>query len=283
MSNAPQHNNMPKLNFDLSKLPNLTDLSAENLCENVQAINSLCENPRLKAIMERLVQHSHAFVREVGLTTEEWMQAIEFLTAVGQKCSPIRQEFILLSDVLGISALVDNLNFPKPAISTGESIASEGKGEYMLVLGKVVDTEGNPVKGVTMETWETDDTGMYDTQHDGQFAVDCRGQLKLDDDGLYKFRAVRPVPYPIPNDGPVGDLLQKLNRHEYRPAHLHMMLSAPGFEPLTTALYFEGDPFITRRVITKPSSKIHQLQADTCFIRFPCSPLATPSLVSNRR
>ncbi|KAK4705464.1 hypothetical protein P7C70_g735, partial [Phenoliferia sp. Uapishka_3] len=270
-------------NVELSRLPDLTDMTAETLTENVIKINSLCEDPRLKFVMERAVTHLHAFAKEVGLTTEEWMATIQFLTATGKICSDIRQEFILLSDILGLSALVDTMNHPVPAgseateatvlgpfftedshdIPAGESIASEGKGEYMYVQGYVKDLQGKGIEGCTVETWETDEdgeyilkelrsgprmtlssSGLYDTQYDGRSQPDCRGRLTTDKDGKYCYRAVLPVAYPIPNDGPVGTFLRKLNRHVFRPAHLHMQFAAKGFEPLTTALYFTGDDYL---------------------------------------
>ncbi|KAM0753952.1 Intradiol ring-cleavage dioxygenase [Meredithblackwellia eburnea MCA 4105] len=249
--------------IDVSLLPNLTDLSADSLTDNVIAINSLCENPRLKFVMERLVKHLHAFTKEVGLTTEEWMTAIEFLTKTGQTCSDIRQEFILLSDIFGLSALVDTLNNPKPAGATevtvlgpfetndckdipmGQSIASEGKGEPMWVSGRVTDMQGKGVGGCVIETWETDEEGFYDTQYEGRVEPDCRGKITTAPDGTYEFQAVLPVIYPIPSDGPVGALLRKLNRHVFRPSHLHMTFTKPGFEHLVTALYFPGDKYLS--------------------------------------
>ncbi|KAM0756153.1 Intradiol ring-cleavage dioxygenase [Meredithblackwellia eburnea MCA 4105] len=252
-------------NIDLKKLPNLTDLSADNLMENVIAINSLCEDDRLKFVIEKLTRHIHDFTKEVGLTTEEWFAGIHFLTKTGQICTDIRQEFILLSDIFGLSALVDTLNHPKPAgtlatestvlgpfftedaadIPIGDSIASEGKGEYMYVSGKVTDLQDNGIAGCVIETWETDDEGLYDTQYICRDKPDCRGRITTAADGTYSFRAVLPVPYPIPNDGPVGKLLRRLNRHVFRPSHLHMTFTAPGFEHLITSLYFRGDEYLT--------------------------------------
>ncbi|KAM0793550.1 hypothetical protein ACM66B_000987 [Microbotryomycetes sp. NB124-2] len=249
--------------IDLSQLPNLTDMSAESITNNVHAINSLCKDQRLKFVIERLVNHLHDFAREVGLTTDEWMAGIQFLTATGQICSDIRQEFILLSDALGLSALVDNLNHPKPEaasestvlgpfhtedahqLANGDSIASEGKGEYMYVKGRVTDTQGRPVANCTIETWETDDEGLYDTQYADRDGPDCRGKVITDTEGNYSFRCVRPVPYPIPNDGPVGKLLTQLHRHVFRPAHLHFWFKPPSeYEELITAVYLKGDPYL---------------------------------------
>ncbi|KAG8859745.1 hypothetical protein FRB96_004319 [Tulasnella sp. 330] len=251
-----------KTTADLDKLPDVSDISPETITDSVNAINSTCTDPRQKFIMERLITHLHAVVSETNLTTQEWMSTIQFLTRVGQTCTSLRQEFILLSDVLGVSALVDSINHPRVHGSTentvlgpfftedaadvdhGASIASEGKGEYMYVHGKLTNTSGEPVANAKIETWETDDQGMYDTQYEGREAPDCRGRLRSRDDGTFAYRAVVPVAYPIPGDGPVGDLLKSLGRHNFRPAHLHIMIEAPGYETITTALYPEGDRYL---------------------------------------
>ncbi|RDB27606.1 Hydroxyquinol 1,2-dioxygenase [Hypsizygus marmoreus] len=248
--------------IDLSKLPKSMDMSAESITANVHAINSYCPDERMKFVFKSLVTHLHDFVRETSLTSEEWMTAIQFLTQTGKMCSDIRQEFILLSDALGVSTLVDTINNAKPPTATeatvlgpfytedalevanGDSIASEGKGDYMFVEGRVLDTKGNPIAGAIIDTWETDGDGLYDTQYSNREKPDCRGRLFSGEDGSYSFRAVVPVPYPIPSDGTVGGLLKKLGRHVFRPAHLHIMIEAPGFEKLTTALYMEGDPYL---------------------------------------
>ncbi|KAJ7709024.1 intradiol ring-cleavage dioxygenase [Mycena rosella] len=249
--------------IDLSKLPQVLDMSADSITENVHAINSNCTDERTKFIFKNLVTHLHDFVRETSITTEEWMTALEFLTRTGQKCTDIRQEFILLSDVLGVSSLVDSMNNAKPPGATeatvlgpffttdalefdnGASIASEGKGDYMWVEGKVLDTKGNPIPNCLIDTWETDSNGLYDTQYSQRGGPDCRGRLHTKDDGSFFFRAIVPVSYPIPSDGPVGHMVKALGRHVFRPAHLHMMLQATGFEKLTTALYFKGNPYLT--------------------------------------
>lgn len=191
------------------------------------------------------------------------MTAINFLTRTGQACTPIRQEFILLSDVLGVSALVDGLNNPKvsggtassvlgpfftddaPDVTIGDTIASEGMGEYMYVEGRVLDTHGKPVPNATIETWETDSEGFYDTQYSDRTRPDCRGRLRSDEEGRYGYRAVVPVAYAIPGDGPVGELLTHLNRHNMRPNHLHVSIEAPGYRKLVTALYARGDKWLS--------------------------------------
>ncbi|KAJ7498101.1 intradiol ring-cleavage dioxygenase [Mycena galericulata] len=253
--------------IDLSKLPKILDMSAESITENVHAMNSNCPDERMKFVFKNLITHLHDFVRETSITTEEWMTALEFLTETGQKCSDIRQEFILLSDSLGVSALVDSINNAKPPGATestvlgpffttdalefenGESIASEGKGDYLWVEGKVLDTKGNPIPNCIIDTWETDGHGLYDVQYSHRGGPDCRGRLHTTEDGSFFFRAIVPVSYPIPSDGTVGRMVKALGRHAFRPAHLHMMLEAPGFEKLTTALYFKGDPYITSDVV----------------------------------
>ncbi|KZV93878.1 aromatic compound dioxygenase [Exidia glandulosa HHB12029] len=254
---------MSKINehktFDDLPLPD-TDAIVSS---NARIVNRDCPDPRLKFLTDTLVRHLHDYVRETNLTTAEWMSTIQFLTQTGHMCTDIRQEFILLSDVLGVSALVDALNHPKvgdstestvlgpfftedaPEVSIGGAIASEGKGSPMYVHGRVLDTSGKPIPGATIETWETDDTGHYDTQYENRGEPDCRGRLKSADDGTYAFRGVVPVAYPIPGDGPVGKLIGKLGRHNMRPAHLHLMVTAEGFEPLITSFYPSGDQYIT--------------------------------------
>jgi protocatechuate 3,4-dioxygenase beta subunit len=248
---------------DLSKLPQNMNMTATSITENVHAMNANVKDERTKFIFHSLVDHLHDFVRETALTTEEWMTAINFLTETGKMCTDIRQEFILLSDTLGVSTLVDSMNNAKPPGATestvlgpfftedahdlqlGDSIASEGKGDYMYVEGRVTDIQGKSVANAIIDTWETDGHGLYDTQYDERVGPDCRGRLRTAEDGSYAFRAVVPVSYPIPSDGPVGKMVSALGRHLLRPAHLHIQIQAPGYESLTTALYFEGDPYLT--------------------------------------
>lgn len=261
MSDAPAvkatSNGIPPPNFDLP-LPDRPDI----ITANVLKLSEQAPNPRHRFIFKALIKHLHQFVNETSLTTDEWMAAIEFMTRTGQKCTPLRQENILLSDVLGVSALVDSLNNPVAGGATensvlgpfftedaadvdfGESIASEGKGEYMYVEGRVLTTDGQPIPNAVIDTWETDADGFYDTQYANRSHPDCRGRLRTDDDGRFGYRAVVPVSYPIPGDGPVGELLLLLGRHNMRPNHLHVVVEAPGFHKLVTAFYPEGCDFI---------------------------------------
>ncbi|KAF9769168.1 hypothetical protein IL306_013430 [Fusarium sp. DS 682] len=242
---------------------NLKDLTIDNITENVHAINSQCSNLRLKYILERVVTHLHDLARETRLTTDEWMTAIQFLTQVGQICTDVRQEFILLSDILGLSLLVDSIDHPKPKGSTegtvlgpfhtheaehvkeGSLISHDADGEPLLVLCTLKDVNGKPIPGATIDVWETDSKGFYDVQHADRDGPDGRAVLTSDEEGNFWFKAIVPVPYPIPHDGPVGKLLDKLGRHCYRPSHMHFMFKKDGYDPLITALYLKDDPYET--------------------------------------
>ncbi|PWW74170.1 aromatic compound dioxygenase [Tuber magnatum] len=245
------------------KIPSMIDLTAENITANTIAVNSQGPDERLRYLMERLVTHLHGFARETQLTTEEWVKAVVFLRDAGQISSDTRQEFILLSDVLGLSTLVESVNNPRPTNATessvlgpfhtknahftenGDSIASPNKGESCLVRCTLKDTSGNPIPDATIDVWEADDTGRYDSQYEGDVGPDCRGVLKSNKDGEFWFKCVKPVSYPIPHDGPVGKLLGVLGRHPFRPAHLHFKIEREGFDSLITALYLRGDPYET--------------------------------------
>jgi catechol 1,2-dioxygenase len=223
---------------------------------------SACKDARLKEIMTSLVTHLHAVFREVEPTTEEWMAAIQFLTATGQKCDDKRQEFILLSDVLGVSMLVDALNHRKPSGATestvlgpffvagapklqmGASISKDGKGEPVHVSGRVLDLEGRPIAGAVLDIWQTSSEGFYDVQDPNQPEMNLRGLFTTAGDGRFFFRTVKPSSYPIPTDGPVGRLLLALGRHPMRPAHIHFIIGAPGFEPVTTHMFVAGDEYL---------------------------------------
>ncbi|KAF6834008.1 Hydroxyquinol 1,2-dioxygenase [Colletotrichum musicola] len=241
--------------------PELLDLTIDNITPNTVRINSQGGDARLKYLMERLVTHLHDFARETRLSTDEWMKALDFLVGCGQISSDVRHEFILLSDILGLSLLVDSINHPKPPGSTegsvlgpfhthdaptldnGANMSGDPEGEPLLVVCTVKDRHGKPVPGVKIDIWETDSSGHYDVQHEGRTGASERCVMVSDDDGRFWFRAIRPVSYPIPHDGPVGKLLQLLGRHCWRPAHLHFMFEKAGWDHLITALYIRGDPY----------------------------------------
>jgi hydroxyquinol 1,2-dioxygenase len=218
---------------------------------------------RLREIMASLVRHLHAFVRETALTEAEWLAGIRFLTATGQKCDDTRQEFILLSDALGVSMAVDAVNHPKPTGATETTvlgpfyvagstplpmwadIAAGAQGMPAYVSGRVTDLGGRPIAGATLDVWQTDEEGLYGVQRFGAARPSyARGKFTTDAGGRYGFRTVRPVSYSIPTDGPVGAMLAALGRHPYRPAHVHTLVSAPRYQPITTHLFVAGDRYL---------------------------------------
>ncbi|GAP89971.2 putative hydroxyquinol -dioxygenase [Rosellinia necatrix] len=245
--------------------PALLDLTIDNITPNTVRINSQSGDRRLTYIMERLVTHIHDFARETRISTEEWMTGLNFLVQCGQISSEVRHEFILLSDVLGLSLLVDSINHPKPAGATegsvlgpfhthdapalghGADMSSDPAGQPLLCVCSIRDARGGPVAGVKVDIWETDSTGHYDVQHPG--AADARPSercvMESGPDGRFWFRCILPVSYPIPHDGPVGKLLARLDRHPWRPAHLHFMFEKQGWDHLITSLYMRGDPYET--------------------------------------
>jgi hydroxyquinol 1,2-dioxygenase len=221
---------------------------------------SASEDARFKAVMTSLIRHLHDFVREVELTEAEWMTAIRFLTAVGQKCDDKRQEFILLSDTLGVSILVDAINHRMPTgavestvlgpfywegapeLPLGSDITNGARGEPAFYSGRLLDLEGEPIVGGMLDVWSGDGEGTYDMQMPGQEQMQCRGSS--DAGGRYRFRSIRPVYYPIPTDGPVGDMLRRMGRHPNRPGHIHMIVSAPGYKTVATHLFVKDAPFL---------------------------------------
>jgi hydroxyquinol 1,2-dioxygenase len=218
---------------------------------------------RLAQVMARLVAHLHAFVKEVSLTQDEWAVAIDFLTRTGQMCDENRQEYILLSDVLGASMLVDAINNRRPPGATentvlgpfhvdgvpefpmGASITKVGGNETCLFEGAVTDLDGTPLSGVRIDVWSDNEDGFYDVQQpDVQPRHNNRGVFITGPDGRYWFRGIKPVSYPIPDDGPVGQLLARLGRHPFRPAHMHFMVSRDGFETIVTHTFVAGDTYL---------------------------------------
>ena len=237
--------------------------SEERSAEVVAASFAGTPDPRLRQVLTSLAQHLHAFVKDVELTEEEWGVAIDFLTRTGQMSNDVRQEFILLSDVLGISMLVETINHRTGGTSTestvlgpfhmvespprelGDDIALDGKGTPCLVSGRVTGPDGEPLAGATVDVWQTNEDGFYDVQQPGvQPAGNLRGLFTTDGDGRYRFRSVVPRFYPIPDDGPVGQLLAATGRHPYRPAHLHYIVAAPGHRPVTTHVFVADSPYL---------------------------------------
>jgi hydroxyquinol 1,2-dioxygenase len=241
----------------------MQDLDEFTVTDVALAQIAATENPRLKEIAHAAVRHLHAFAREGNLTPEEWLQGIQFMTAVGQACSPVRQEFILLSDVLGLSAVVNALHDKKarelgtqssllgpffregaPELPAGAQIVENPTAPEIVIYGKVTDNAGMPIPGAFIQIWQTSEHGLYDLQERNGEAMDMRGNFRTDADGNYHFRTVRPLGYSIPMDGPVGELVQRQNRHGMRPSHIHCLIGADGHRELVTALYFADDPNI---------------------------------------
>lgn len=240
-------------------------------------------NPRLRQIMAALTRHLHEFAREVDLTPEEWLEGIKFLTAVGQKCTAYRQEFILLSDTLGMSSLVNALHDRRsseeatksslvgpfyrqdsPAMKLGDTIVTKPtSGQEVCLYGRVTNAAGKPVANATVQVWQPDETGNYDLQKHDPSEMDLRGTFRTDADGRYYLRTIVPLGYMIPMDGPVGDMIRAQKRHGYRPAHIHFIVGGTGYREVVTALYLQNDDHIdsdtvfgvTASLVTSVNSK----------------------------
>jgi protocatechuate 3,4-dioxygenase beta subunit len=237
------------------------DLNDDTALEAVLASFADTPDARLRVILEAVTRHLHDLVGEVRPTLAEWEQAIEFLTAVGAKCDETRQEFVLLSDVLGVSMLVETLNGDErgtestvlgpfhmtesPSRELGDSIDLVGAGTPCVITGTVSDPEGTPIPGASVDVWQCDADGFYDVQQpDVQPAGNGRGLFTTDEEGAFWFRTVVPSHYPIPTDGPVGRLLLATRRHPYRPAHVHVLASAAGHRPVTTHMFVADSPYL---------------------------------------
>jgi hydroxyquinol 1,2-dioxygenase len=236
---------------------------AESLLAQVQASFAETPDPRSRSILDALVRHTHAFVREVAPTLEEWQAGVEFLTRVGQTCSDTRQEFVLLSDVLGLSMLAETINdadiesvtdstvlgpfhmTASPARQLGESTDLTGVGTPCVITGTVHAPDGTPLPGASLDVWQCDGDGFYDVQKSGEVpAGNGRGLFSANENGDFNFRTVVPSHYPIPTDGPVGDMLAVARRHPYRPAHVHFIAGAAGFRDLTTHVFVADSPYL---------------------------------------
>jgi hydroxyquinol 1,2-dioxygenase len=231
------------------------------LTDQVVASFGGARDPRLREVMQALTRHLHAFLREVRLTEDEWKRAIEFLTATGHITDDKRQEFILLSDVLGASMQTITINNQayanateatvfgpffvegSPHVALGGDMARGAAGEPCWVEGTVTDADGKPVPGAKIEVWQADEAGFYDVQYDDE-RIGARGHLFTGDRGEYRFWALTPTPYPIPHDGPVGALLEAAGRSPMRASHLHFMVSAEGTRTLVTHIFVRGDELL---------------------------------------
>jgi hydroxyquinol 1,2-dioxygenase len=241
----------------------MNKLSADSITAVVLERFAGCPDPRLRQVIRALIAHLHDFAREVELTPEEWKAGIDFLTAVGHITDDKRQEFILLSDTLGLSALVDiianrtcagaatesSLLGPffregAPEMAAGADIGGATEGERIVLRGRVASADGNPVAGALLDVWQAAPSGLYDLQDPGLNGMNLRGRFRTDDAGQFSLRSIKPASYPVPMDGPVGAMLSAVGRHPFRPAHIHFIVAAPGYKRLVTALYIAGDKYL---------------------------------------
>jgi hydroxyquinol 1,2-dioxygenase len=244
----------------------MRNIIEDTITQAVVASMREAKDARLRTVMTCLVQHLHSFAREVKLTEDEWFQAIRFLTAVGHITDDKRQEFILLSDTLGLSTLVTAQNNQKPSGCTeptvfgplfvegaqeyksGDDISGGASGELCFVSGRVLSVDGAPIASARIDVWQSDEDGFYDVQRRPEPSLTAehwtRGRLSSAADGSFYFRSILAEAYPIPHDGPVGRLLDALGRHPWRPAHLHFMIAAPGYETLVTHIFRSGGQYL---------------------------------------
>lgn len=238
----------------------MAEYSENTLTDAVIDRFSALENDRAREVISAAIRHLHALVREVDVTAEEWAMTIGFLTETGQMCDDKRQEFILLSDVLGVSMMMEMVNNRRaegetestvlgpfhrddaPSLALGDAITALDDQEVARVSGQICDAAGSPIAGAKIDVWQAGPDGFYDVQKEG--GVDLRGVFHSDHDGQYHFKTVMPEFYPVPTDGPVGQLLDAAKRHPFRPAHIHFMITAPGYQPLITHLFVAGDPYL---------------------------------------
>jgi hydroxyquinol 1,2-dioxygenase len=261
----------------MNPTPVSTSTSPRQITETAVASFTGCSDERLREVMQSLVRHLHAFVSDVGLTEGEWAAGIRALTATGHITDEQRQEFILWSDTLGVSMLVDAIAHRLPPGATestvlgpfytagsplrpfGADIAEQEAGVPAWVGGRVLDLEGHPIAGAELDIWQNGDNRLYAVQDDDAPEYHLRGRFLTDEEGRYAFLAVRPVPYPIPDDGPVGQMLERTGRHPWRPAHIHIVVRAPGYASLTTHIFDADSEYLDRDTVfaVKPSLVRH--------------------------
>ena len=246
----------------------MRELTPDTITDAVLEQMATTSDPRMREVMASAVKHLHAFARDVNLTPGEWIKGIAFMTAVGKMCTAERQEFVLLSDTLGLWALVNGLHDKtaieegthtsllgpfyretSPKLAAGSQIARTVKpGSECVLYGRITDVDGKPLAGATVSIWQTGADGLYDIQESAT-ETDYRGVFTTDADGTYLLRTVKPIGYSIPMDGPVGEMIQAQARHGMRPAHIHFLVGLPGYRELVTALYLRDDPHLADDVV----------------------------------
>lgn len=243
----------------------MRNVTKDNITEAFISYMGAETDPRLREVMTSLVRHLHAFAKEVNLTHAEWQVGINFLERAGEISDAERHEFVLLSDVLGLSSLVDMLHSTpegtsssvlgpfhisgSPPLPVGGDLRGAVEAPVLLVEGCVKDPEGNPIPGATLDIWQTAPNGLYSSQDPDQDTYDFHGLQTVGADGRYAFTTVKPVEYTVPSDGPVGDILRACGRHPWRPSHLHFIAEAPGFKPLVTEVFPEDDPYLDQDTV----------------------------------
>lgn len=243
----------------------MRDLNADNITDVFMNYLGNDVDPRLREVMGSLVKHLHAFAKEVKLTHAEWKQGIDFLEKAGEISDAERHEFVLLSDVLGLSSLVDMIHTNpagtsssvlgpfhitgSPPLPLGGDLRKDFPDQVLLVEGVVRNPDGEPIPGATLDIWQTAPNGLYSSQDEAQDTYSFHGLQTVGDDGRYAFTSVRPVEYTVPSDGPVGDILRACGRHPWRPSHLHFIVEAEGYRPLVTEVFPEDDPYLDQDTV----------------------------------
>lgn len=243
----------------------MRDVTPDNITEVFTGYFGPDTDPRFKEVMGALARHLHAFVKEVGLTHDEWRAGLEAIEEAGRITTPERNEFVLLSDVLGLSSLVDMVNSHPGATSSsvlgpfhvsdappmhiGADLKGDFEGEVLLVQGQVRDLDGTPIPGAELDIWQTAPNGLYSSQDPDQDIMSFHGLMTADENGRYAFTTVRPVEYTVPTDGPVGKILNAAGRHPWRPSHLHFIIKAEGHRELVTEVFPEDDPYLDQDTV----------------------------------
>ena len=243
----------------------MRDLTPDSLTDAFSSYFGPRSDPRVRSVLESLASHLHSFVRASGVTHAEWRTALEFLRRAGNITTDERNEFVLLSDVLGVSSIVDMINSRPsgtsssvlgpfhitgaPPLANGGDLKRDHVGDTVLVQGQVLDDIGRPIAGAEIDIWQTAPNGLYASQDPDQETYSFHGVLTADADGRYRFTTVKPVTYEVPTDGPVGDLLRAMDRHAWRPSHLHFIVTAPGYRPLVTEVFAEDDPYLDQDAV----------------------------------
>ena len=263
----------------------MRDVNKDNITDVFMSYFGDDTDPRLREIMQSLASHLHNFARDVNLTHAEWLKGIQFLEAAGHISDETRHEFILLSDVLGLSSLVDMLHSDtrgtsssvlgpfhiagSPPLPFGGDMKRDFEGQVLVACGRVTDTDGNPIAGAELDIWQTAPNGLYSSQDPAQDTYSFHGLQTTDADGRYGFTTVKPVSYTVPTDGPVGEILNATGRHPWRPSHLHYIVKAAGFRPLVTEIFPDDDPYLDEDTVFGVRSDLVMKYTERPAAEFP--------------